>query len=76
MVEYKLNLNTFDGMPSSVQKFEDGVAIASIPLSAGNADFCRFLIWNKRNGNPITLPESLMATIDMDLIEQCYGRDV
>ena len=48
----------------------------SIPLCKDNTDFCRFLVWNKRNEYPIEISGDITEGVDMDLLERIYGDDV
>jgi hypothetical protein len=74
-MRYEAAINSISGNIGSILKTNDDGCL-SIPLCPGNTDFDKFCVWNKRNNYPIEIPAEIMATIDMDLIEQIHGSEV
>ena len=42
MITYQLVLNAIETQPSAVNKFEDGMQLASIPFDPANTDYANF----------------------------------
>lgn len=57
MITYQLVLNALGTEPVSVNKFVDGVQVASIPFDPDNQDFVQYQKWLSEGNQPLPADE-------------------